>query len=383
MKYLIEATASSQNPYYKIPDIWEIFGPRKLQNPVIQFVLSRIFKYPSSPNPALFDRKSPYRFDGAELNLVPTRLFTSKWEISEKKLDRYKKLQWPLYTFHACFSNTPEIFRFARLNLASRSKFMRRAIVNHIRIVTMLHAPDAVRPVLVFHGGEVEGSSERNSAIDRTIEHLKIAVEEAKKHDITIVLENAPRAHEYIIGSTYEELQRILDEVDDPDFGLNFDWGHANTWAAFMAKGRREKQTAHYLENFEYVNELIRKMGKRIYYAHIHYNRSHRIPLAQQDFILRKPGNNDLLDQHAPLSELLVDGNYEAYRKTIRTLMKYSSLESCGFIHLELFPRKIFRRFTSHLPKRYRKKFDVLPKTGSDEIHQLTSLFLLKEMIEG
>jgi deoxyribonuclease-4 len=77
-------------------------------------------------------------------------------------------------------------------------------------------------PYIVTHIGSHLGTS-AEKAYNRVSEALKVAL---KNNDIYILLENAAGSTNQI-GSTFEEIKKIIDEVSDDQIGICFDTCHA------------------------------------------------------------------------------------------------------------------------------------------------------------
>lgn len=289
-------------------------------------------------------------FDGADFNLVLSGLF--KGEQNEprwKKVEKTKDEEWDMYAFHGGHELVNEQFKHMETNLAEDTDLTRQKIRSQIQVAKEL--ANTMNTIIVYHPGMVQNKPTNFKA---TLKNLEFALKEAQD-DMLIAIENMPRCNKgHYIGSDYRDIKQILKEINSPNLGMCFDWGHANNYAKTFAQETNKKE--EYIKNFSHHKEIIEELNEKIIYAHIHYNRNH---------LIADPSERE--DEHMPLTRMKVE-EIKNYRETIRDLVKKTSIKKYDMMMLELIPKKVFGFYT------------IWP-TGSTRKEQYKSLEFLKVFV--
>jgi len=338
VKYLIDPNYVNSMPYNLVPDtLASLTGLEFLRNMDIVCNLKK---------------EAFSRFDGVDLNFTLAGLFkgeenTPRW----KKIDKLKRKNWKIYAFHGGHENLNKQFSYMETNLAEDTKITRAKILSQLEVAQYLSSfKDSI---IVYHLGLVKRKDKDYKA---TLKNLEFAVKEAENRNLIIAVENTPRAREgAYIGSDYRDIKKILEEIQGPNLGVCFDWGHANNYARVFAE--ENKRGEDYIKSFGYQKEIIEEFNKKIIYSHIHYNKNH---------LKNKIGEAD--DEHLPLTRIPPD-ELHLYGAIMDDLMQKTSIKQHDCILLELMSRKVFG-FYEFWP------------TGSTREEQYKSLYLLKKMIE-
>ncbi len=282
-----------------------------------------------------------------EFNFSLASLFTEDGDIKEKRLERFKNKNLPFYTFHAGQESKLGEFRDVYTSLVENDKATKKKIKMQIKAAAELQKAKEVgkNPIIVFHPGHIAQKADVPSTVLR---NLEIAVKEAENKKVIIALENMYHSRNgYFIGSDYKDMKHILKEIKSPWLKVCFDWGHANAYAWEYAK--KTKNPAQYMKDFSYHSEFIDALNKKICYAHMHYNRSHQKVLGPKD-------------EHMSLLRI-PQCSIKSFERTIKEMVKKTSLLEHDFIHLEILP------------------FTFWPN-GSTFKEQLRSIKMLKKMMD-
>ncbi|MDO9541086.1 MAG: sugar phosphate isomerase/epimerase [Kiritimatiellia bacterium] len=105
---------------------------------------------------------------------------------------------------------------------------------------------------------------------EEAVEVLKVLCQEAKKHSLSLTIENLPIGCLADLGTTAEDLLKIIKEVNEPNLGICFDSGHG------------------FIAGLDLYREII-KAGGKLFDTHFHDNFG------------RISGANSINDLHQPV----------------------------------------------------------------------------------
>lgn len=217
------------------------------------------------------------KFDFVDLTLEPPEAYAKNIDIDaiNEILEKYKL---------DAIGHTAYYLPFA----SPFNSFCELALVELCKCFEVFHALGIYK--VNIHADELSAHIfNRDRAILRNIKSIKLAVCEAKKYDITLMIENTAK----LFGNS-EELQMLFDKV--PELQFHLDVGHANL-------NTDENKTEELLRHFH------NKLG------HVHFSDN-------------KGGNTDL---HLPLGAGLI-----SWETIINDLKRYGY---DGTITLEVFSR--------------------------------------------
>lgn len=336
MKYLIDPNYITPLPYSLLSDtLAYITG--------FEFIRDLNLTY-------RLNKKAFLKFDGADFNLVLSGLFEGEQNKPRwKKIEKIKEKDWNMYAFHGGHEEVNKQFKHMETNLAEDTDIIRQKIRSQIQVAKEL--ANTPNPIIVYHPGLVQSKPKDFKA---TLKNLEFALKEAG-NNMLIVIENMPREDKgYYIGADYRDLKQILKDINSPNLGVCFDWGHANNYSKTFAK--ENNKNYEYVTSFSYHKEIIEELNEKIIYAHIHYNKNH---------LDMDPNKGE--DDHMPLTRIKVE-EVGRYRQTIRDLVKKTSIKKYEMMTLELIPKKVFWFYT------------IWP-TGSTRKEQYKSLEFLKVFV--
>jgi len=322
MKILIDPAFVNARPSHLLPKFLGV--------PVDRIVPSQLWRKPFWIGPFPHWAFGPDGYDAMDLGLTYTYLFRPDLSLREGVLESYRRCGWPIRAFHATFSGEARFFRETAMNLAGPEGRSRRGLRNHIRAASEIGGGGSI---LVIHPGTVDGES-RSAAMENLMRNLDACLPQAERHRVVLALENMPRsmgATSYL-GADYEELRTVLDAFPSESLQVCLDVGHANNYAEVRALSDGGGGVEGSLRDFGYCREVIRELGPRIVYAHVHYNRSH---------LLREEARNRNFDEHMPLSHVPWTC-WRAFRETLCLLLRESAISRSGWINLELVPARLF-----------------------------------------
>lgn len=353
IKNLLCGLAATSNPLFLVSEL--LFS----EWPFLKKILDKdgnIVKF----NKNLFGEN---KYDGTEFMMVG--VFDKNWNIREDKIESYKKLGIPFYTFHGCYEGFPKRYKNIYLNLAENSNDqIKKAIHSHIEAASILKRDE--KTILVFHPGIIRRKNNREKGFVNVIKNLESCLDFAQKKKVVVCIENMPwgwGSGEINFCNDAHDLKYILDKVNHPNLKITFDWGHLNSYLMndnFRKKYYQEGEECYY---FDHINDFINILGKDIVHSHIHYNRCHLskykkfkkgtlnklfvyiIFWTDLSKFIRKEKNKYFYDEHLTLSN--IGGKYlKGFEKTINNLLEKSSIRDLGFITHEYTNRKIFRLFS-------------------------------------
>ncbi|MBU7016188.1 MAG: sugar phosphate isomerase/epimerase [Theionarchaea archaeon] len=122
-------------------------------------------------------------------------------------------------SFHAPFSD---------LNIGSLNKAILKESLNQIT-ETIERAPRYNVKAICIHPGHYSplGMHFREAVHDLQVASLKYLAKKAEENGVFLGVENMPH-FPILCARTYEEIERIIKEVDSPRVGFTFDVGHAH-----------------------------------------------------------------------------------------------------------------------------------------------------------
>ncbi len=350
VKILIDPLYVNPYPFHLLP---RILSARGLS------IGSSIMSYPF-PLETLCVRKAfgPGRFDGMDIGFGFTSILDQDLNVRAKVLETYVKRKWPIFSFHATFGGGSPLFADTRMELTEDNERTKRGLRNQIRAAIQLRCRRTA--VIVLHLGRC--MDDPSNALTRSLHVIESALPLAEESGLILALENMPRCPDggIYLGSDYRDLKKALHLLRSPAVKVCLDWGHANNYSRFFAKDNKRRSIDTYVRTFGYVTEMIDELGKDIVYAHIHYNRSHR---------LNSEALFDEYDEHMALSRIPAEER-GAFTKVVSHLLRSSSIPEVGLINLELIPKKFFGIY---------KAFP----TGSTFGEQIASVDLLRQMINA
>jgi sugar phosphate isomerase/epimerase len=293
-------------------------------------------------------------FNGFELGLWSGSFFRRNWEIYENRLTAFQRSDYEFKRFHACFEMLPQNLAGVYFNIADGSDSNVAALKSQIAVAHNLAQDEST--ILVVHPGFVTSKNEKDIGIDNIKKVIDQVLYFAEENNVVIALENLPYVDDvYFVGAFIEEIKEIVDDFNSDYVKATFDWGHLNVTAFQQGV----------VNNFDYIDEKIRMLGKDIVHAHLNYNRCCEKAWApvvsnKKRFIRRfievfnmsfdvDLFSLDSLDQHMPL--IRAKEMYQAgLRRNMHTLFEASSLHTYGCVTHEVEPQKVFG-ILSHRPE--------------------------------
>jgi hypothetical protein len=211
---------------------------------------------------------------------------------------------------------------------------------------------------MVLHLGRAMDPPQQ--ALEKALRVIDSAVHLAEQYGVILALENMPYCPpgRYYLGADYRELKKAIDLLKSPCVKVCLDWGHANNYSRFFARDASRGPIDEYVRTFGYCREIINELGPDIVYAHVHYNRSHR--LGDEEFF-------EEYDEHMPLCRI-PQQERGIFNDIISLLVHRTSVPKVGLLNLELIPKRFFG-FYQAFP------------TGSTRKEQFESVQLLREMV--
>lgn len=201
-----------------------------------------------SPNPPKFNDHLNSLMEGFMHELVSAAKKTGI-----RTLECYHNLSYDSDSVLKILQNTPEI-EFWSIHSPYGDFFDPSSPDESIRkdaVMAYCNAVDVARrlgaKLIVAHpGAQVDYDAPRESRIEFTIETLRRIADYAGENGIKVAVEPLPKDE---VGNTLEELMDVIDQIDRPNVGINFDVNHL-----FPASA---------------IPSLIRKAGSLIMSAHI------------------------------------------------------------------------------------------------------------------
>jgi len=273
--------------------------------------------------------------DGYELLMIAAGVFHPGWDIDQKMVKFYGRVNPPCWTFHASHSTPPTKFKHFRMNLASKpSREIEKALRSHILAVSAI-AEEKKPNILTLHSGSVKNVEERDDGIENVIKNIESVIGTAEEEGVILALETKERRLKgdlYFIGSMYQDLLEIKGGVESDYVKFTCDIGHLKTMGGVA-----------------YIKEAIRELGEDIVHAHIHWNDSRA-------------------DLHQPLTAIRGD-EMEEFEKIIKLFMEETSIS-----------HQQYGTFTLEIPHR---SVASPPKYGSTVEEQVESVRILRRMLEA
>jgi sugar phosphate isomerase/epimerase len=276
---------------------------------------------------------------GVEITPAMVGVFKSNWEINQKTLERLKQVNVNYLSFHAPYVNDGVGFQkgYASMldnvfDLTEDTSTNLFCLISHLQVIEYLSPKkeNTEGRVLVAHPLPASPKKSEKEIIEGTVKLVKKVIPLLKDLNIYLGIENMPwlkHNHELytpMLGSI-DFFEKIMNEINDEHVGITFDWGHANTYARYMYDHNLETKyaifTPEYLQQFEYQNEFLKRLKKKIIHLHLNYNEAHILTKKKGPFMARN------FDSHQDLT-FLSEEEYKYYRKNIRTIAKSENLRS-------------------------------------------------------
>lgn len=281
---------------------------------------------------------SIYRKGAAEsiyVEIVPSFLgmFTKHWEINVDVVNRFVEMGVAVRSMHAPYIDDGIVYQTARksylenvLDITEYSSPTLLCLYSHLHLYEAI-APQGQDKVLIAHPLPSNPNKSENEIIKAITKVAKKLLPMLRDQNIRLVIENLPwlkQRHERYSPFLGDALffDKLMNELNDPYYGVLFDWGHANSFARFMyTHGIPHKEhefTPESLTSFSYQNYFIRRLHEKIYYGHLNFNEAHVLQ-AKPLFYAKN------FDSHSDLTHLNKT-EYEFYKKNIVALSKVPSL---------------------------------------------------------
>ena len=269
------------------------------------------------------------------VEIVPSFLgmFSKYWEINEKMVKRFVGLGVNVRSIHAPYIDDGKTFQTARksylenvLDVTEYASSTLLCLYSHIHLYEMI-APKEQEKVLIVHPLPSSPNKTEKEIIDGISKTVRKVLPTLRDQNVKLVIENMPwlkKRHERYSSFLGDALfyEKLMNEVNDPYYGVIFDWGHANSYARFMyLHGITHKEhefTPESLLRFDYQNYFIKRLKDKLYYAHLNFNEAH-------DLQAKPPMQAKNFDAHADLTHM-TDDEYELYKKNIQLLNKCPNL---------------------------------------------------------
>lgn len=364
MKILISSISATPSPFYLLRETMS----RKFKS--LQF-LQKKSKALEELNTKFWNKDL---YDGLELNFPGLGFFDANWNIRKERVMKYKKSNYPFYSFHGCFDSFPKNFRGLYLNLAASDNYIAKALKSQIDVAARLSKD---MPILVLHPGFADGCS-KERALDNLLFNLEGALHYARRRNVILTLENMNwNPDRKNLGYFADDFDYVFRRLDDSNLKVTFDIGHMNTQVL-----NRKFRVNRNIENLTHISEFIERMSKKIVHAHLHYNNCHRhfdnISESLKQGIsgwfylgfivwmkINKSiitGKSDLLDEHLPLNKA-----DKMTMDAIKNLLDKTSIKEYGKLTFEFTPKRIFNF--------------VAMKNGAEMKDHLASLKIMRNML--
>lgn len=256
-------------------------------------------------------------------------LFSKHWEIKEKSVERFVEMGLSVRSMHAPWIDDGKTFQTARksflenvLDITEYNSSTMLCLYSHLHLYEAI-APKEQEKVLIVHpipSSPYKTEKEIIRSISRVVRKLLPML---RDQNVKLVIENMPwlkKRHERYTPFLGDALffDRLMNDVDDPYYGVLFDWGHANSYSRFMynhgVTHPEHEFTPESLTHFEYQNYFVRRLREKLVYGHLNFNEAH--DLQAKPFFFAKN-----FDSHSDLTHM-TDVEYEYYKKNIVALSK-------------------------------------------------------------
>lgn len=263
------------------------------------------------------------------VEIVPSFLgmFTKHWVINEFVVNRFVEMGLSVRSMHAPYIDDGKTNQTARrtylenvLDVTEYTSSTLLCLYSHIHLYEAI-APKEQEKVLIAHPLPSSPDKTEKDIIKSITNVAKKVLPMLRDQNIKLVIENMPwlkgRHERYspFLGDAMF-FDRLMNELNDPYYGVLFDWGHANSYARFMyLHGIRHTEhvfTPDSLLRFEYQNYFVKRLKEKLYYGHLNFNEAHL--LDAKPLLWAKN-----FDSHADLTHMN-ENEYEYYKRNIQLL---------------------------------------------------------------
>jgi hypothetical protein len=269
------------------------------------------------------------------VEIVPSFLgmFTPHWEIKQKLVQKLVETGVQVRSMHAPYIDDGKQFQLPRksyldniLDLTNESSSTWLCLYSHINLYEML-APKELDKVLIVHPLAADPYKSESEIISSIAANVKKALPVLRDQNVKLVIENMPwmkKKHERYTTMMGDALffEKVMNEVNDDHFGVILDWGHASSYARYMfdhgITHPEHEFTIDSLTHFGYQNYFIKKLEKKVYYAHLHFNKAHVLD-SKAPFFAKNYDSHDDLTQ-------LTESEYIDYEVNVKNLQKSPNL---------------------------------------------------------
>lgn len=266
----------------------------------------------------------------AAVEIVPAfwGVFNGHWELRERRVELLKNLGVTIHALHAPYVDDGKPFQPSRksylentLDLTKYDSSTLFCLYSHINLFEQI-TPKHEEKVLIVHPLANDPTKSEATIIQEISKTVRKVLPELRDQNIRLVIENMPwlkKKHERYTTFMGDALffEKLMNEVNDPNYGVIFDWGHANSYARFMydhgITHQEHQFTVETLQHFEYQNYFVTKLREKLYYAHIHFNLAH-------DLAARAPMLFKNFDSHHDLTHISEE-EYPYYKKNMQEIV--------------------------------------------------------------
>ncbi len=296
-----------------------------------------------------------------ELNPSFVGVFGQDWQIRYDVVERLKQIGAKYVSFHAPYIDDGKAFQNQQRSMmdhvfdaTEESQQTTYCLVSHLQLIDFM-SQKKEGPVLVIHplpSSPYKSETDIIKGIAKNINKIKPLLEDL---NIFIGIENMPwlknkHAHYTPIVGGIDFFRNLMNEINHPNVGITFDWGHANTFARYMYNNSLTDKYLTYseeeLKTFAFEYEFLSQLQDKVYHLHLHYNRAHLLD-AKPPFYAKN------FDYHGDLTQL-PDDEMENFKISLSPVIKKATLRS---IVLETVPS--FLNFNRRLSQ-YQSSVDIL-----------------------
>lgn len=347
--------------YHGVVDKNTYLIPRLISSLVrLPFFKSLFYIFPGIDQAITLKNKATDTF-AVEINPSMLGVFNRNWEVKPRIVEKLKQVGAKYVSFHAPYVDDGVTFQKASQTMldntfdlsedASKTMF---CLVSHLQFIDQV-TPDKIDKVLVAHPLPASPYKTETEIIRGIATVLKKVTPLLEDLNIFIGIENMPwlkKKHERytsMLGSI-SFFERLMNEINHPNVGITFDWGHANCFARYMHDHKLADGSFTFTEQnlltFEYQKKFLTDLQSKIMHLHLHYNEAHILNA-------KAPFYAPNYDYHADLTKLR-ENEYEPYKASIIPALDSPVLKS---IVLEIVPSFLSQK--SRLTK-YKDSVEIL-----------------------
>ncbi|WKZ30146.1 MAG: TIM barrel protein [Candidatus Dojkabacteria bacterium] len=296
-----------------------------------------------------------------EINPSMLGVFNRSWEVKQKVVDKIKQVGAKYVSFHAPYVDDGVIFQKASqtmldntFDLSEDSSKTLFCLVSHLQFIDQV-GPEKKDKVLVVHPLPASPYKNEHEIIKGIATVLKKVTPLLEDLNIFVAIENMPwmkKKHERytsMLGSI-SFFERLMNEINHPNVGITFDWGHANCFSRYMHDHKLADGAFTFTEKdlttFAYHKKFLTDLQQKIMHLHLHYNEAH-ILTSKAPFYAKN------YDYHADLTKLRPE-EYPFYKESLQPALGSPVLKS---IVLETVPSFLSQQ--SRLTK-YKDSVEIL-----------------------